>query len=66
MKSIFIPLLPLEIQQKIASLVQQSYEARKKSKKLLEIAKRAVEIAIEENEDKAKVYMASEKLLSSN
>jgi restriction endonuclease S subunit len=66
MKSIFIPLLPLEIQQKIASLVQQSHEARKKSKKLLEIAKRAVEIAIEENEDKAKVYMASEKLLSSN
>ena len=65
-RNFYVPLLPLEIQQKIASLVQQSHEARKKSKELLEIAKRAVEIAIEENEDKAKVYMASEKLLSSN
>jgi len=58
MKSIFIPLLPLEIQQKLASLVQQSHEARKKSKKLLEIAKRAVEIAIEKNEEEALSYIA--------
>jgi len=58
MKSIFIPLLPLEIQQKIASLVQQSHEARKKSKELLEIAKRAVEIAIEKNEEEALSYIS--------
>jgi restriction endonuclease S subunit len=57
-KNLQIPLLPLPIQQKIASLVQQSHEARKKSKELLEIAKRAVEIAIEENEEEALSYIA--------
>jgi restriction endonuclease S subunit len=52
-KSMKIPLLPLSIQQEIASLVQQSHEARKKAKELLETAKKAVEIAIEEGEEKA-------------
>lgn len=56
-KSIYIPLLPFSTQQKIASLVQQSHEARKKAKKLLEIAKRSVEIAIEKNEDEALDYL---------
>ncbi|MFZ8805794.1 MAG: restriction endonuclease subunit S [Candidatus Calescibacterium sp.] len=46
-KEFIIPILPLSIQQEIASLVQQSHEARKKAKELLELAKRAVEIAIE-------------------
>jgi restriction endonuclease S subunit len=55
-----IPLLPLSIQQEIASLVQQSHEARRKAKELLEIAKRAVEIAIEENEEKAQEYIQKE------
>jgi type I restriction enzyme S subunit len=53
-----IPLLPLETQQKIASLVQQSHEARKKAKELLEVAKRAVEIAIENNEREALDYIS--------
>ena len=52
-KEFIIPILPLEIQQEIASLVQQSHEARKKAKELLELAKRAVEIAIEKGEKKA-------------
>jgi type I restriction enzyme S subunit len=52
-KRLQIPILPLSIQQEIASLVQQSHEARKKAKELLELAKRAVEIAIEEGEEKA-------------
>jgi len=56
-KSMKIPLLPLSIQQEIASLVQQSHEARKKAKELLEIAKKAVEIAIEKNEKKALDYI---------
>jgi restriction endonuclease S subunit len=56
-KRLQIPLLPLSIQQEIASLVQQSHEARKKAKELLEVAKRAVEIAIEENEEKAQEYV---------
>jgi len=58
LKEVFIPLLPLEIQQKISSLVQQSHEARKKAKELLEIAKKSVEIAIEKNEKEALNYIS--------
>jgi type I restriction enzyme S subunit len=57
-KRLQIPLLPLSIQQEIASLVQQSHEARKKAKELLEIAKRAVEIAIEDSEAEALDYIS--------
>ncbi|MGC8691297.1 MAG: hypothetical protein ACP5SP_07675, partial [Caldisericum sp.] len=57
-RNFYIPLLPIEIQQKIASLVQQSHEARKRAKELLEIAKRAVEIAIEKNEKEALSYIS--------
>jgi restriction endonuclease S subunit len=53
LRDIIIPLLSFSTQQEIVSLVQQSHEARKKAKELLELAKRAVEIAIEEGEEKA-------------
>ena len=46
-KRLKIPILPPETQQKIASIVQQSHEARKKAKELLEEAKMKVEEAIE-------------------
>ncbi len=42
-----IPVLPIPTQQKIADLVKKSHEARKKSKDLLEEAKRSVEEMIE-------------------
>ncbi|MFZ8805199.1 MAG: restriction endonuclease subunit S, partial [Candidatus Calescibacterium sp.] len=57
-KRLQIPILPLETQQKIASLVQKSHEARKNAKELLEIAKKAVEIAIENNEKEALDYIS--------
>ncbi len=57
-KEFIIPIIPLSIQQEIASLVQQSHEARKKAKELLEIAKRAVEIAIENSESEALDYIS--------
>jgi restriction endonuclease S subunit len=47
LKEIVVPILPDEKQQKIAFLVQQSHEARKKAKELLEEAKRKVEGEIE-------------------
>jgi len=47
LRDIIIPMFPLSTQQKIALLVQQSHEARKKAKELLEIAKRKVEEEIE-------------------
>jgi restriction endonuclease S subunit len=46
-ENILIPILPSETQQKIASLVQQSHEARKRAKEVLEEAKRKVEEEIE-------------------
>lgn len=46
-KEILIPILPTKIQQKIADLVKKSHGARKKSKELLEEAKRRVEEMIE-------------------
>jgi restriction endonuclease S subunit len=59
LRDIIIPILPLSTQQKIASLVQQSHEARRKAKELLEVAKRAVEIAIEKNEKEALDYISN-------
>lgn len=46
-KNLLIPVLPKDTQQKIADLVRKSHEARKKSKELLEEAKRKVEEMIE-------------------
>jgi len=46
-KNIYVPVLPKPIQQKIADLVRQSHEARKKAKQLLEEAKQKVEDLIE-------------------
>jgi len=46
-RNFYIPILPKPIQQKIADLVQKSYQARKKAKELLEKAKRKVEEVIE-------------------
>ena len=49
LKEIILPILPKSIQQKAADLVHQSHQARKKSKELLERAKREVEELIEKN-----------------
>jgi len=57
-KQIKIPLLPLSTQQKIVSLIQKSHEVRKKAKELLNVAKKAVEIAIEKNEEEALDYIS--------
>jgi restriction endonuclease S subunit len=46
-KKLQIPILPKPTQEKIADLVHQSHQARKKSKELLERAKREVEEFIE-------------------
>jgi restriction endonuclease S subunit len=47
LKEIILPILPKSIQQKTADLVHQSHQTRKKSKELLERAKREVEKFIE-------------------
>lgn len=48
-ENVIIPILPEQIQTKIASLIQQSFECKAQSKQLLEDAKRMVESEIEKN-----------------
>jgi restriction endonuclease S subunit len=50
---ILIPVLSKEEQAKIANLIKESFKLKSESEQLLETAKRAVEIAIEQNEEEA-------------
>ena len=52
-----IPIIPDDIQIQISQQVQESFKLRSESKRLLEVAKKAVEIAIEENEENALKYI---------
>lgn len=52
-EQVIIPRLNLNIQQQITDKVQKSFELRAESKRLLDLAKTAVEIAIEQGEQKA-------------
>lgn len=52
-----VPDILLEHQGEIAKIVQESISCRQQAKSLLEAAKRAVEIAIEESEEAAMAYL---------
>ena len=52
-RNIIIPNIPLDMRDTISQMVQQSHIARREAKAILEKAKHAVEIAIEESEAKA-------------
>lgn len=54
---IIVPILPDETQNQIANLIQQSFALKAESERLLETAKRAVEIAIETDEQTAMAYI---------
>ena len=56
-KHLIIPNISADIQSLISSRIIDSHLAREKSKTLLTQAKRAVEIFIEEDEEKAKNYL---------
>lgn len=56
-KEIFIPIIELKKQEKIAELVEESFNLKTESERLLDIAKKAVEMAIVENEEKAMRYI---------
>jgi type I restriction enzyme, S subunit len=60
LKEIVVPILDMSSQKRIARKVEESHEAYNKSKSLLEIAKRGVEIAIEENETEAEKWINNE------
>lgn len=52
-EDVVIPILKMDKQLEIATKIQESFVLRKKSIKILELAKAAVEVAIEQGEDKA-------------
>ena len=56
-----VPILDETIQENIASKVYESFDLKKESKRLLDIAKEAVEIAISENEEKALQFIIENK-----
>lgn len=58
-----IPIIDKKIQEKIAALIQESFQLKKQSEELLERAKRAVEIAIEEGEEKGMEELATLNLI---
>lgn len=59
-KKTLIPVLPDPIQKEISSLITESFVMREQSKKLLDIAKRGVEMAIENSEEVAERWLNKE------
>lgn len=56
-ENVIIPILKMDLQKEIAAKVQESFALRKQSKQLLEYAKQAVEMAIEQGEDVAMEWL---------
>ncbi len=52
-EKVIIPQLPMGKQELLAEKVQESFALRQESKRLLELAKHAVEVAIEQGEEMA-------------
>ena len=52
-----LPILPRSVQTSLADKVRESFRLRNESKRLLDLAKSAVELAIEKGEDAALSYM---------
>lgn len=56
-QNIPVPIIDGGAQSKIAALVQESFSLKAESERLLDVAKRAVEIAIEQDEDAGMAYI---------
>lgn len=56
-EQVVVPIIDFKKQKQIAELVEESFKLKTESERLLEVAKRAVEIAIEKNEDAAMKYI---------
>jgi len=56
-ENVIVPIIAMETQTQIASLVQQSFALKAESETLLDLAKRAVEMAIEEDETVAMSFI---------
>ena len=56
-ENVIVPLVDMPTQKKIAALVQESFALKAESEHLLDVAKRAVEIAIEQDEAAGMAYI---------
>lgn len=52
-KQVLIPILSMDTQKELVKIIQQAFKLRQESTKLIDIAKKAVEIAIEQDENAA-------------
>lgn len=59
-ENVVVPLIQKEKQEQIAEFINESFDLKQQSEHLLEIAKRAVEHAIEKGEETALAYIKSE------
>ena len=60
-EKVLIPILDMSVQQEIASKVQESFRLRAESKRLLDLAVKTVEMAIESDEESALLWLESQK-----
>ena len=60
-EKVLIPILDTSVQQEIASKVQESFRLRAESKRLLDLAVKTVEMAIESDEESALLWLESQK-----
>ncbi len=60
-EKVLIPILDMSVQKEIASKVQESFRLREESKRLLNLAIKTVETAIETNEATALLWLESQK-----
>jgi len=56
-ENVVVPVIDYDKQQQIANLIEQSFALKKQSENLLETAKKAVELAIEQDEEAALRYI---------
>ena len=56
-EKVVVPIIDFDKQREIADLVEESFQLKKQSEQLLEVAKTAVEMAIEKNEETATEFI---------
>jgi hypothetical protein len=56
-QEILIPIIDISVQKQIEEKIKKSFLLKEESKQLLDLAKKAVEIAIEEDENKAMEFI---------
>lgn len=59
-ENVVVPVIDFDKQREIADLVEESFKLKKQSEHLLEVAKSAVEMAIEQDEETAMEYIKNE------